>query len=476
MRFIIPLTLAFLVLGGGFGLTFLYKFLNDADTSISLDGGNENVNPFATALKMMIEDSAGAVTDTPDLDISNLLPEAREGWFRKEYVNADGEALTGREIIHSAVVKSTSNSMLLRFETDSKNRRGHHAYTYMRGDLRVIVRARLLEQLNENTVRGGLMAQVTTNMAGVADAIDGQGPDRRFAVMDDIAFIEAAPFNYIRLERRGVPTDYRVFNADIHGFVDIQIMTNASDNAVAETIKSLDIASILAQMGQEPQVAGFTTHLPQPLSKDRPPTTPGQAAFALLNSEHGLAENEIRTMRKISAGDIETREQLRETVGSGSHLSQTFRDFIAAHPLPPRSTYVDPRKRMNEAAKVIDDIPRAAPSEFVLLHMIRTGQVTHYDEAKTFFPHIHTMQGIVTDLLEPSEETQVARNDVPSRTIVDANGRGASETRRVGDSNAATTPRNERPAVRRMTGSSGLSGVGTCTLVDGVRRCMIDGN
>jgi len=147
MRVLIPAALALILLCGGGGLYFLYQYVNSDASKMTISGDNSGKSPLGTALRMLVEDTTGATTTTPDVDISNLLPEARPGWFRQDYATAHGEALTGRAIIHSAVIKSDSNSMLLRFETDSKNRRGHYAYTYMRGDLRVIMRADGLPRL-----------------------------------------------------------------------------------------------------------------------------------------------------------------------------------------------------------------------------------------------------------------------------------------------------------------------------------------
>ena len=473
MRVLIPLVLAVLLLGGGGGLYAFYQYMNSDASKFTLNGDNSGKSPLGMAARIMAENATGAATTTPDVDLSNLLPEARPGWFRQDYANPHGEALTGRAIIHSAVIKSTSNTMLLRFETDSKNRRGHYAYTYSRGDLRVMVRTRKLEQLNRNTTTGAMMGDVADNMAAAMVGMEEEGPDRRFAVMDGVHFIQEAPFNYIRLERRSVPADYRVFNAKILGQVHIQIMTNASDNAVAETIKMLDVASILQQLGHPVTRPGFTTHLPEPLSQERPAQTPGQAAFALLQTDHGLSENEIRKLRKISAGDIETQEQVDAKVGARNQMSQTFRDFLDAQTFPPQAVIELEVDRQAAAADLIKFMPRAAPSEFVLLHMIRTKQVETYDEAKRFFPHINAMSRQTQSLLlgyDPAAQAQ----ETAARIIQDTNGRGDSVVVDLNEAPpAVATNTVAKPTVRRFSGSSGLTGTGSCAIVDGVRRCVL---
>jgi len=262
--------------------------------------------------------------------------------------------------------------------------------------------------------------------------------------------------------------------------VHIQIMTNASDNAVAETIKMFDFAPVFSELGLRPNTQGFVTRLPEPLSQERPAQTPGQAAFALLQTDHGLAENEIRNMRKISQGEIETQEQLRAKVGSGSYLSQAFQDFLAANTFPPEAVKEPEVDVQAAAADLIKFMPRAAPSEFVLLHMIRTKQVTHYDEAKRYFPHVMSMSDATKSLLigyDQRAETQ--QQAQAARTILDTNGRGDSVTidlnETPGPAPAVASNSNAKPVVRRFSGSSGLSGAGSCAIVDGVRRCVLTG-
>jgi len=111
----------------------------------------------------------------------------------------------------------------------------------------------------------------------------------------------------------------------------------------------------------------------------------------------------------------------------------------------------------------------------VLLHMIRTGKVTTYTEAAQFFPHVATMSRRTKNLLRGSDLAAATPASNPARIINDANGRGQSETISLdaGDGPRVAANVQAKPVVRRFSGSSGLTSAGTCTLAEGVRRCVL---
>ena len=324
MRTLLPILFALLILSGAGGLYALYTHLNS--DAVQTAQTNTDEGGLADMFRDLVDSAKSDAGQVQRIDISSVLPEARAGWFRKDYANADGEALTGRDIIHSAVTQSDSNGMLLVFETDAARARGHAAYTYLRGDLRLLVRVRAEEKID--LVREGetLALAIQRNMGGII--LPQPAPQQGlFATMDSVAFVQQEPVNFVRRENKTYPTDYRVFNANIADHVTVQIMTNASDNAVAELIKTIDIQSVLTQMGMQPAVPGFTTPLAEPLSQVRPDmsvqNTASETPQDVTTDDPAVAQalmeqiNSSSQTRPVVAGGETVKPTVRRGTGSG---------------------------------------------------------------------------------------------------------------------------------------------------------------
>ena len=149
---------------------------NSDDKEISVEatpGGSQATTGMAFALKMMWEDLTGSATVRPKVSLKDLAPSDPEGWYAADYRTADGEEITQTKFSRNPIVKTGTNTLLEDFD-DAANGVGNAIVRhYMRGSQRIAFLMYVPDQYNRNTVRGGMMAAISSNISFTSDIIRG---------------------------------------------------------------------------------------------------------------------------------------------------------------------------------------------------------------------------------------------------------------------------------------------------------------
>ena len=246
MRVLLPVMLLGLLMVGGTGLVFLQKSLASGDLQIDPIGDTA----IGTALSMVVSDVTGNNVIRTEGDLRGFMPAAPDGWTARVYEQADGTAITGTEMIRTAISKSTTNNILMDFARDVGVQKGAEVFTYENGDLKMALRMRLLDRFNERTLRGGIMASLSANMSGMDFGGSGSGgrSNGLFAKLDGIDFIQKPRFSKIPGVSQDMPVNYRNFVATVGQYIKIQLITNASDADVAALLSGIDMNALNAML------------------------------------------------------------------------------------------------------------------------------------------------------------------------------------------------------------------------------------
>lgn len=453
LRVVLPLALLGIVLLGGGALYGVSQYLekNPGVANFDLENPEESGNPLAIALRMQFEGATGAVTKQPEIDLRGLLPEAPEGWFPKDYVMADGEEITGETFVKSMVVQSTTNTLLGDFKRAADAGKFGEARSYIRGSGRMAIAMRVPEQLNENSVQGGMMAEAMSRMSAFSNIMgEAEEPEPPFATVDGIPFELLPRTSYVQRQQRYVPVNYRTFKADVGGLVRITLITNASDAEVVSLLEQIDMAAIHARIGQG--VSGYApgqgVQTASAELSDQPPG-PGamHRAFALVEAGAAGDDREGELIRLIAENRIEDWEDVADKWGPGNYyLTPTLASLLGDEPLPlllAREAQVS-LSRSGEAGEL-------GRGEMRLLRDIKSGKVTDRAGAEGYL-----------DAEDWHEDTRrvvaLLPGDAPSAAV-----------------RSEPMDPAERPNVIRGLGtqSPGFTSGAPCTIENGVRRCLL---
>ena len=460
LRIILPLAIVLIMALGGGALYLVYDYVNSSNTdmagAVRADGKGEagEIDPMATALRMVFEDSTGATTTQPQIDLRGLLPEAPDGWFRTGYSTGEGEAITGEQIIRSMVTKSDTNSLLLEFERAAGAGKYGEAAVYIRGPRRMAVMMRVPEQLNRNSVRGGLMAEAFDNINAMAFVLgDEEEEDGPFARVGGIAVEEQPRVSYVHRLRKNVPVDYRVFEMDVAGLVKIKILTNASDKDVADLLGKLDMAAldqkigpglsgILASAGVETAAATLATEPPGP--------GPMHRAYALVEAGAAGEDREGDIMRLIATGAIDDWDDVNKQYGRGFYnLTPQLTSLLGEEP---------------------DEYRFARTAQFLIAREEETGALSREE--------VGVLRDIISGRVETRRdalERKSGRYEWHAETIALLSAMPAGEgLEPVAEAAVESAEPAVRPAVNRgLNPDSNFARSGSCTIEFGVRRCTL---
>ncbi|MCV6591727.1 MAG: hypothetical protein OIF48_02150 [Silicimonas sp.] len=87
-----------------------------ADRATAYDAGESRRRGLMGRLASGYQTLAGGIFKSSGLDLPAALPPAPEGWVQRDYVDADGMAITGAAYKKSGISISTTNSILGRFD------------------------------------------------------------------------------------------------------------------------------------------------------------------------------------------------------------------------------------------------------------------------------------------------------------------------------------------------------------------------
>jgi len=415
-------------------------------------GGNDAAGGMALALRMMFEDLTGSTTVAPKVDVSGFVPVAPAGWLETPYKNEDGQAITETILSRGPIVKSSTNTMLMRFDALAQGKGNGWARTYKHGDQMVSLILYVPEQFNSRTVRGGIMAAISENMRGFDDF----GKSREiFALHHGVPIKEEAGYVSSSSSQDDVPIDYRVFNGDVGGMFKFQVLTNSSDAAVANVLRGLPVGEMIALLPEpEPHLlisAEFQTRDAEP-STDVP-ASPSIARRAYLMSKTRLdfSSKENGFLNDLTRRNIMKWEDAFEDYGTAVAISPEIKGLLGPMPALTNSQMVE------YTARAYRQSGRDwTPVEDSILNQMERRSATKYSDIERYLDNGEVISEDVIALIkllpqtydaaEASNQTDLVESPVTAKDLV----------------------------IRRGTKiGQGENTFGNCSIELGVRRCVV---
>lgn len=487
LKFILPAALVGMLAVGGGGLFLLWNHLGLTDKVLTTDAAAgagdalaeldeatrlnldepEKTNGFGMALRMVVEGRTGAVTTTPAIDVRGTIPEAPDGWYAKYYETADGEKIVGQEIIRSMVHQGTTNSILLDFRRAADAGKRGEAQTYIRGQMMMAIRIYVAEQLNENTVQGGLMADIATQLES-ATAWQNQSegrPKGLFAKFDGIEVIQKPRWS-TGINHSKEPVDYRRFVADLGGYIEIEVITNAADAHVAALFQNIDMAALHAMLPAPLEEyrggVGWQSALAEPLSTEPPGPSLARRAHDVVNNGLIHSEEDTRILNKIVKGEIEDWNDIAKTFGVRYEPSDMMRELLGPQPVA-----VDVARRASIMKQQLES-ELSFQDERLLTFIARMNGRTQAEVIRSREwngSHHPEVLALVKELPVGDITFEQAMSYPAPKAVIKGQQVEIAETGEAGV---------ERPTVRRGLQTRGASGLNDgCTIEHGVRRCVL---
>lgn len=432
---------------------------NSDDKEISVEatpGGSQATTGMAFALKMMWEDLTGSATVRPKVSLKDLAPSDPEGWFAADYRTADGEEITQTKFSRNPIVKTGTNTLLEDFD-DAANGVGNAIVRhYMRGSQRIAFLMYVPDQYNRNTVRGGMMAAISSNISFTSDIIGG-GKTDIFALHHGVPFRQADPYSRSGSSGIKVPVDYRVFTADVGRVFIIKILTNASDAAVAEVMKAIPMADLIARLPEpDPHLLISTTFqtYTDDLPREAPAPTIARKAYLLVNTRLDYSVKSKRLLGSMVSGNFKSWEDVFDHHGTALSYPQEIRDLLGPIPeLSPLEEVSYTAKGLLEGQTVWTDTEERILSAMWGVHRTakeRKDMDRYIKDGDVLADEVIRLIRLMPETYDAAAATSVA---LPESTV------SASEL-----------------VIRRGTKiGQGENTFGNCTIELGVRRCVVGG-
>ncbi len=405
------------------------------------------------ALQMMYEDMTGQTTIKTKVDVSGYVPAAPTGWFETPYKNEDGEAITQTSMIRTPIAKSSTNTMLMRFDALAQGKGNGFAKTYRRGEQLMAIALYVPDRFNERTIRGGIMAAVSSNMTGYGDF----GKSREvFALHHGVPILEADGYVSSKGYKDDVPVDYRVFNGDIGGMFKFQVLTNSSDAAVADLLRALPVGEMIALLPDpEPHLlisAEFQTRDPEP--SNIVPETPSIArrAYLLKKTRLDFSSREKDFLEDLTRRRIRSWDDAYEDYGTGLGVSSELTSLLGPMPALTNAQTVEYTARAYLHSDGWTEI------EENILEGMERARVTERKDVDRYLKEGEVLADDVIALINLLPETYDAADASTSNGLVES-------------------PVSARELVIRRGTSigQGEATFGNCKIELGVRRCVVGG-
>ena len=187
------------------------------------------------------------------------LPDAPEGWTRRELIAGDNSQIMPPERVVSEIEQEAldASPMLKNMASASEKRafetRNAQTWVYERGDEIIAVRARFAEAPKGNSITANAMMMVAGNMEAMS-------------VQDGWGVIQGVAFGKYRSFQRDEELPYETLTAVI-GFGDeikISVHTNASDTATRDILNQIDYDGLNALLPRPVDHVGSTAPIVPP--------------------------------------------------------------------------------------------------------------------------------------------------------------------------------------------------------------------
>ena len=325
MRFLLPLL--FVVFAALGGITIVG--FNASKTS------GDNVSGLSIALQLFTEQALDAALPEEKVEgLASYLPLPPIGWTREAYDTSQGEELTGATYQQSAVVISTTNSLLSTFDRASRDRNGV-AVTYRKGEEVVAISMTSRTDRDMKSLQGSLMTAISGNLNSAGGF--GNRPSG-FGNVHGVNFAFGRKSSRILATGVEVPINYRTLSASLGGQVAIKVMTNASDAAIAEIVGKIDIPGLNATLATPDLTVtpgtGLITSQLEALSTEPPKPTLSYKAFQKLRDDvSDLSQDDVRMLQQMAKGEITGWEDIYEAYRLNHRMSPEMVEILGEKPI-----------------------------------------------------------------------------------------------------------------------------------------------
>lgn len=374
--------------------------------------------------------------------LTSVQIETPAGWQAVPYEAAHGEAITGQPVSDAEPGADSTNDILKRFNSVANGEVDGVTTTYVKGDEMVALRIRIAPYVKPRMS----MAE----RLGVQDpfAAKAPPPDPVFATLDGVP-IKVSPREATVAGQAGtVPVNYRYLHGVIgdtsqHEAVEIAILTNSSDAAIAAVLSALDIPAFNEKAPTTTDMIhpgeGLVPQVAQPLSETPPPPTARYGAQRLLTTKE-FDELNTSLLEQIRSGTLTSMEALQE--------AQPELDVVSM-----------------DVLLLLDDGSPANLARYYATLLINSGR----EWSNIEFYVLNKISDVGTSQASLAE---YVNGDYELAPEIMALVRQLPET----SAQAATVPTAtaQQPAAR--LGGGAVIQSEDCTIENGVRRCVIGGN
>ncbi len=448
-RFIAPIFFCGIFLVCAMGVMAFQKMNMDT----TADGAVVEAAPgvesgMMAAVQMMFNDMTGRTTITPKFDISGMEPAAPRGWYPTQYKTVDGEAITQTKLSRGLMVKDSTNTLLTGFNNAARGRGNAIAITYKRGEQMIAFMMRVPDQLNTNTVHGGMMAMVAQQLRSASDF--NSGHDGPFALHHGVPFEETRGYVSSPTTNDDIPVDFRVFKGNLADMFVFTVLTNSSDAAVAAVLEGIPMGQLIGMLPEpEPHLlisVAFQTRDAEP-STVVPGPSIARRAYMMTKVRLDYSRNDVNLLDAIIDRRVLVWADAFERFGSGIGVSSDILALLG--PLPALTT----ANQIEYDARALLLTSRVwTGDESRILSGMENRRLQDRGDAERFLDDNPILSEVVIDLInmlpEKYTETVLPASDTIARVMV----------------------------IRRGTTiNQGESSASVCVIENGVRRCIIGG-
>jgi hypothetical protein len=364
---------------------------------------------------------------------------APDGWDAVPYVTAHGETIVGEPLAAADAPATTTQRILRGLDTVNSDATKGAVQSFVSGDEIIVMRM----VFGPHRPKGN---SIFDQLSQASPSESAPNPDVEVAKLRGIALMVKPRQSAVPGSDRPEPVNYRRFfmrfgDQEIDEVLDVTLISNASDAAVADALMHVDFARANGLLPTpDPtfaQSAGIVTPDQQPLSTMPPPPSRAFAAAGMLDQGDDLGDPWMGVLEQIKYTEI----------ADWGNLTALYPDEIAQIPMT--------------LFELLDDGSSENAARYSAARMRASD--------RTWNNHEHFILGKIVN----PESTQADFEDYLAGTPDVADDVMALVLQLPQTGTAAAVP------VETRTGSQGANTIlrsGECRTVNGIRSCTVGGN
>lgn len=393
---------------------------------------------FAAAVLFLFKQGLDDYMFAKSLKSVEIVPPA--GWDMTPYQTAHGEAIAVATFDPAPAAATTTNDILFAFESARLDDIDGYAVTFSKGD----------EKMSLRMQHASFVPRRTTFAERLGYAVEEPetAPEGAvFGSMDAVPFTIAPRLSMTVGSDVPVPVNYRYVTATVgdpavEATVDIAILTNSSDAALAQLIGGLDMDAINARLPRKTDTVlagiGFVPRQAGALSTTPPRPTSAYRAMVMLKEGRDMDAINRKIVAKIANAEI------------------------------------------TDMAGLVQNYPDLDAIRFDVLALLENG--SHENSAR-YYARVMANSGRAWNNHEYYLLSQIAKLGTSQESLADylANGHDIAPevlalVARLPEASAVETGAETSGPVATPTVARGGFSAQICSLQNGVRRCVVGGD